>query len=69
MTFDEVLGLNLGKEDKIVTPKEITELGEQREELRKEGKYAEADGVRLKIEKLGYKILDTKDGVKYEKVH
>jgi cysteinyl-tRNA synthetase len=71
MTFDEVLGLNLGQSPvaSIQFPDEVKKLGEEREKLRKEGKYAEADDVRLKIEKLGYQVLDTKEGIKYEKRH
>jgi len=58
LSFDEILGLDLGKEDKTEIPDEVIKLGEQREELRKEGKYNEADKIRVEIEKLGYSVND-----------
>ncbi|MFH1565671.1 MAG: cysteine--tRNA ligase [bacterium] len=65
--WDGVLGLNLN--DKIKTsnnksssrteiPKEIKELMEKREMLRKEKKFSEADAVRLEIEGRGYTLVD-----------
>lgn len=61
VSFDEVLGLNLSKlPSNQVTklPSEIKKLLDQRDELRKEGKFDEADKIRSKIEGLGYKIKD-----------
>ena len=40
----------------------------EREKLRKEGKYDEADEIRKKIENLGYKIEDTGKGSRVKKV-
>jgi cysteinyl-tRNA synthetase len=65
MDFDNVLGLKLtdiptvGPDTKI--PSEITALLEERETLRKEKKFTEADNVRVQIEKLGYRIKDSPD--------
>lgn len=63
LTFDEVLGLDLGKVSKIPkVPKEIETLVAQREELRAQSKWEEADEVRKKIEDMGYLIKDTNEG-------
>lgn len=60
MSFDEVLGLNLNRE--VTKPKEISQevkdLLSKREELRKEGKYDEADKIRDEIIKLGFEVSD-----------
>jgi cysteinyl-tRNA synthetase len=58
MSFDEILGLNL----KVLQVKQISqeakELMEKREQLRKEGKYEEADKIRDEIQKLGFGVSD-----------
>lgn len=56
MTFDEVLGLKLGsvKEE----TEEIKSLKLKRDELRKEGKFEEADAIRKQIEDLGFSVRD-----------
>ncbi len=51
-------------EQKRVLPKKIKELVEFREKLRTKKKWKEADELRRKIQKLGYKIKDTKEGPK-----
>lgn len=73
MTFDEVLGLGLGKVasnfalgasmDKQVS-QGVQQLLKKREKLRKDGKFEEADKVRAEIEKLGYLVKDTPLGSK-----
>jgi cysteinyl-tRNA synthetase len=63
--FDEVLGLGLATSDKRqVTriPEEIQELVNQRERLRTEGKFAEADKIRVELGELGYRIEDSEAG-------
>ncbi len=76
LNFDKVLGLNLNKIEgyrnfKIEkinyrasekAPKEIETLVVQREELRKEKKWEEADKAREEIKEKGYKIEDTEEG-------
>ena len=63
LKFDEVLGLGLGK---VKSQKskgesgEIKKLLEQREALRREKRFAEADAVREEIEKLGHRVEDDK---------
>jgi cysteinyl-tRNA synthetase len=64
MSFDEVLGLRLAQipNSKFQIPNEIKKLVEEREKLRKEEKFKEADEVRDKIEKLGFRIEDSETG-------
>lgn len=60
--FDEVLGLGIeefGKED---IPEEIVQLAEERERLRNERKFGEADAIRDAIREKGYVIEDKDDG-------
>lgn len=64
--FDRVFGLGLGDEKQtdspVNLPEEIKNLAVKREEARSRGDYALSDNLRQKIEKLGYKVQDTKDG-------
>ena len=64
-SFDEVLGLNLRAESVprvSRVPREIKKLVEEREKLREEGKWREADKIRKEIEEMGYIIEDTEKG-------
>jgi len=65
--WDEVLGLQLKSEirspksqknSKSQMPKEIRGMMREREKLRKEKKFDEADALREKIMKLGYNVVD-----------
>lgn len=62
--FDEVLGLSLKNSNKILRtqekdmPDEFKKLLQEREALRKEKKYKEADEIRKKILGMGYKVED-----------
>jgi cysteinyl-tRNA synthetase len=58
--FDSVLGLQLDmkSDDRFQIPVEVEKLIEQREEMRRMRNFAEADKIRLDIEKLGYKLED-----------
>jgi len=63
ISFDEVLGLGLSKIPKSKNskiPENIKILMTKREELRKEGKFDEADKIRKEIEKLGFAVKDEK---------
>ncbi len=68
--FDEVLGLGISemKEESVIAPKEVQKLLDARERLRKNKMWAEADAVRNRITEKGFKILDTPNGVKLEKL-
>jgi len=60
--FDKVLGLNFNKIIKKSIPSSIIKLVEKREKFRKQKEWKKADELRNEIEKLGYKIEDTKNG-------
>ena len=60
--FDEVLGLNLLKKEKINVPKEVENLAKQRMNAREEKNWKLSDELREKINKLGFAINDTKEG-------
>lgn len=59
--WDQVLGLNLGfanYELNVETPVQIKQLIAQRDEARAKKDYAQADKIRVDIEKQGYKLED-----------
>lgn len=62
--FDRVFGLNLLKTRPIEIPMAIKQMVNQREKMRQEGKWPEADKSRRQIEDLGYLIEDTDAGPK-----
>jgi len=66
--FDKVLGLNLGKEEKIKIPENVMNIIDEREEARKNKEWKKSDELRDKIKKLGFAIDDTKEGYKIRKV-
>ena len=63
LEFDKVFGLRLDEEEKIKIPKEVQGLIKKRGEYRKKNDWKKADELRKKINKLGYKIDDTPEGV------
>jgi cysteinyl-tRNA synthetase len=64
LAFDEVLGLNLRsiQESSVEVPQEVLGLVEQRESLRRQGKFEEGDKLRQKVFEMGYKIEDSDQG-------
>lgn len=61
LDFDDVLGLDLRrKPTQKNIPEEIKRLMEEREKLRKEKKFAQADELRREIEAAGYVVEDKK---------
>jgi cysteinyl-tRNA synthetase len=74
LKMDYVLGLNLEKAKelkknvKIVVPPEIQELIKERNALRNQGSFVQADHIRNKVKKLGYNIKDTPKGVQVERI-
>lgn len=67
-SWDNVFGIidwSLLEEEKI--PEEILQLVEARTNAKQEKKFEEADEIRRKIDALGYKVMDSKDGVVIEK--
>jgi cysteinyl-tRNA synthetase len=64
LDFDKVFGLGLDMIEILEIPDEIKELADQREKLRQEKKWQEADEVRKKIEENGWQIQDSEQGPK-----
>jgi len=70
ISFDEVLGLHLSEiEDKaLLVSDDVKALLDKREQHRKAGDYQKSDEVRKEIEKLGYSVEDTPEGVKIKSI-
>lgn len=65
--FDRILGLKLGElreQGELRVSEEVEKLAAEREKLRKEGKWQEADALRQQIAKAGFRLEDTTDGPK-----
>lgn len=70
LEFDKVLGLRLKEaKTRVITilPPEIENLVKQREQLRSEGKWIEADEIRKKLQSLGYTVEDTPEGARIKR--
>ncbi len=66
--MDEVFGLELFKREKVDVPSDVKELLDEREVARKLKDWNKSDEIRAKIKKLGFAVLDGKDGVRIEKI-
>ncbi len=64
--MEEVLSLDLFKEEKIEIPNNIMELVKERETARAKKEFKKADELREVIEKQGYSINDTEKGAEVE---
>lgn len=63
--FDRVLGLKLAEKPRETeVPEEVRQMLVERDRLRSEGNFAEADQIRKKIESKGFILEDTPGGVK-----
>ena len=62
LDFDKIFGLGLSELKPAKIPGEIKKLAQEREQLRKEQKWQEADEIRKEIEGLGFIIDDTDIG-------
>lgn len=67
LKFDEVLGLNIEKEDKNELPEEILKIVEERKCARENKDWNKSDELRDKLISLGYTVKDTKDGMEVNK--
>ena len=63
LKFDNVLGLNIDKEEKIELPEEILQIVEDRKMARINKDWKKSDELRDKLVSLGYTVKDTKDGM------
>lgn len=66
--MDEVLGLGIAKTEHLKIPVEVKKMVRERERLRGEGIWEEADEVREKVERWGYEIEDTPQGPKIKRL-
>jgi len=64
--FDEVLGILPDEETSV--PDKIKNLTAEREKLRKQKKWQEADEIREEIKNLGYALDDTSKGTVVKKI-
>ncbi len=62
LDIDKILGLKLDDVLREEIPEEILKMLEEREKLRKEKRYEEADIIREKIRAMGYEVEDTPSG-------
>ncbi len=62
--LDRILGLKLKEFVEKEVPEEIRKMLEEREKLRKEKRFEEADKIREEIKKLGFYVEDTPEGPK-----
>ena len=65
-SFDEVLSLDLLKEETVEISDDIKALIQKRDELKKEKNFVEADKIRDQLLAMGIKLIDSRDGTKYE---
>jgi len=66
--MDKVFGLDLLKVEKVEIPNEVLQLFEKRNKARADRSWGKADDIRKKINKLGFRIDDTKEGSKVSKI-
>ena len=62
LSFDQVLGLKIKNSLKVTVPASIIDLAKQRQQLRLDKQYKQADSIRQTIEAQGY-LVEDKDGV------
>ena len=66
--MNEVLAVFSFEKKVLEIPKNVQKLVAEREKARKEKDFAKSDELRDTIAKEGYRVLDSKDGVKIEKI-
>lgn len=59
--FDQIFGLDLGKVVQVTIPDEVQRLAEQRQSMKQQGRYDEADSIRDQILAYGYQVNDSAD--------
>ncbi|MBI3671817.1 cysteine--tRNA ligase [Candidatus Azambacteria bacterium] len=66
--FERIFKINVLNKKNEETPEEILNLAQKREELRKNKEWQKADETRAEMERLGYKVEDSKEGPKISKI-
>ena len=64
MKFNKVIGLKLSGPKPAKIPENIKQMADEREKMRINKQFIQADALRKKIESLGYNIEDTHYGPK-----
>ncbi len=66
LLFDQVLGLKLGEWQPVeeIVPADIQKLADDRQQMRREKRWAEADALRAQISDAGFEVEDTPQGPK-----
>jgi len=67
LKFDNVLGVNIEKEEVVELPEEIMQIVEERKLARNNKDWQKSDELRDKLVSLGYTVKDTKDGMEVNK--
>jgi cysteinyl-tRNA synthetase len=62
LEMDKVLGLALSEIERVKIPQEVEKLAAERERLRKEENWREADEIRDELEQKGFRVEDTPEG-------
>ncbi|MFC1502968.1 cysteine--tRNA ligase [Pseudomonadota bacterium] len=57
--FDQIFGLDIDKVEQVTIPTQVQHLVEQRQRMKQQGRYDEADTIRKHILALGYQVNDT----------
>ncbi len=66
--FDQVLSLDLLNDEKMVVDDEIINMIKLREQAKKNKDFALADKIRNELLEKGIKIMDSREGTKFEKI-
>ena len=66
--FDTVLSLDLTINEEVNIDEEVEKLIEERNNAKKNKDYAKADKIREELMNMGIKIIDTREGTKFEKI-
>lgn len=66
--YEKVLSLDLFKEEKVDVDQEILDKIEERTKAKQEKNYALADEIRKELEEKGIRLIDTKEGTKFERI-
>lgn len=68
LDFDRVLGLGIEESLKEDIPKEVQDILEKRKKAREEKDFEKSDILRDVIEKYGFRVMDTPEGQKLERI-
>jgi cysteinyl-tRNA synthetase len=66
--YEKVLSLDLFKEEKVDVDQKILDKIEERTKAKQEKNYALADEIRKELEEKGIRLIDTKEGTKFERI-